>query len=164
MASLTDVHAGVGRYIPRPGEAYYRLEGASVVLDQVCRSLVKVVDERGVPLAGVDVTNYWPGGSATRPTGADGVTEFFFGPEAKFWPPNQGPHSVVVARDANGGASDVVYGMGLPEGRHADYQLLFVRKTAYDVPPPEEPPANDEYIELGHVDIGRLRLTASWRK
>lgn len=169
MPTLEEVGVGVGRYIPRPGEVYFEFAGGSVVLDQVCRCVVKVVDKKGLPIVGQNVTNFWPGGSVTRVTDADGKVEFFFGPEAKFWPPNQGPHSVIVGKQGDA-PSDAVYGMGLPGGHHADYQLLYVRKTAGSAPPPSEPPTKppeekpSEYIELGHVNIGRLRITASWRK
>lgn len=164
MATLEEVHAFVERYTPSGGESYYRLEGATVVLDQVCRCIVRVVDENGVPIVGQPVLNFWPGNGALRHTNAAGEVEFFFGPEAKFWPPNAGPHAVVVGTHPSS-PSDVVKGMGLPEGRHADYQLLFVRRTGEPPAPPDAPPAGDvEYIELGHVDIGRLRITASWRK
>jgi hypothetical protein len=141
MATLEEVGVSVKRCSPRPGETYYEFAGGSVVLDQVCRCLVKVVDERGVPLPGVNVTNFWPGGSTTLVTDADGKVEFFFGPEAKFWKPNVGPHSVRITE-----VSDVISGMGLPEGHHADYQLLFVRKTAGSAPPPTQPPAGTRKV------------------
>lgn len=121
MPRLSDVYAR----IIRNDAGEFRLVGDSVVLDQTCRAVVTVRDERGQPLVGVPVTDRWPDGAITLETNAHGQVEFFFGPEAKFWPPNIGPHEVYVGAEKP--ESDIVSGLGLPEGRHADYQLTFAR-------------------------------------
>lgn len=122
MATLEEVGAKIERY-SGVGPHYQLVEG-SVALDQVCRAIVTVRSHLGIPLAGVRVTDEWPGGRAILYTNAAGQAEFFFGPEAKFWPPDTGPHKIYVGRPGEV-PSDEVVGLGLPNGHHADYQLTF---------------------------------------
>lgn len=130
MTTLRDVYATV-QECSAHGAEHYELSGASVVLDQVCRALVHVVGEGGVPLAGIPVQDKWPGGEIVLQTNANGDAEFFFGPEAKFWPPAVGPHQICVL----GLPCDIVGSLGLPLGHHADYQLIFVHQRADAAPP-----------------------------
>lgn len=123
MASLQDVGAQVEPY-PDKRLRHYQLMSGQVALGGVCRAIVLVRSHLGIPLAGVEVTDEWPDGHFTKFTDAAGYVDFFFGPESKFWPPNMGPHKIYVGR-VKQPQSDVVQGVGLPEGQHADYQLVF---------------------------------------
>lgn len=52
---------------------------------------------------------------------------FFMGRDSKFWPPAIGPIGAVIVENGKA-VSDIVYGMGLSEGQHMSYRIVFERR------------------------------------
>jgi len=123
-------------------DTYFAFNGGAGVFDQNCRCIATVLDESGIPMTGVKVTNMRPDSQyECLETNGLGQVEFWFGPGAKFWEPNEGPHRVYVGEGTQV-LGDMVRGMGLPDGHHAEYNIAFrkVKRTVEPPVDPEDPP------------------------
>jgi len=123
----------------QPGQSFYGLTGATVVLDRNCSVTVYVLDKDGVPAAGLPIINQWPDGSENIPTGGNGQTVFYLGPGSRFWSPSDGPNTVYIG-NVGQPVSDVLYSLGLPEGRHCEYTFTFREMVQGGAPTPTPSP------------------------
>jgi len=136
------------------GQRVYRLVEVSVV-EGPAAQLVRVSDQGGMPLEGVQVVRSWPGAPelpawpppASRwqnqgvngPTGRNGIVGFGLGPEDSYALPDAGPGCVWVAEPA--GPSDRICGLGrLGTPTHPHLDLCFRLEEAKESTLPETVP------------------------
>lgn len=128
----------------------------------------KVVDRNGID-TGIAVRMAWPGqGPTFQASALPGNPSNEHPVVNKFWPPSQGPLAFFVG-DHNKPQSDIVYGIGLPEGHHVSYDVIFRYRGAIVQPPvdPEVPTVPDsdlaKQVARNTADIAELKaLMKQW--
>jgi len=126
-----------------------------------------VYDENRM-ITGLPVRLAWPGAGPTfSASGLPGNPNNVHMIVNKYWPPDSGPLAVYVGREHNKPMSDIVYGLGLPMGRHVRYTVNFRKRGAVPIDPIDPGSAelqrqiNALVQEVGalQVDVARLRTT-----
>ncbi len=135
---LADVRAKLISYAPQPNETYYGFTSGSARVDVGASITVYVLDNQGVPAAGINVYNVRPDGRFEMiQTGGNGQATFYLGRGSYFFSGQDGPHTVFIGEGGNSEElqapkvmGDRIGSMGLPEGHHVDYVITFRQMTA----------------------------------
>ena len=85
---LADVRAKLTTYAPQPNETYYGFTSGSARVDVGASITVYVLDNQGVPAAGVNVYNLRPDGRFEMiQTAGNGQATFYLGRGSYFFAP-----------------------------------------------------------------------------
>jgi len=135
-------------------------------------SIVKVIDQKGSALAGIQVARHWPDApelpylpapaslwrrhGILGTTGAQGEVGFVMGVGDEYRLPDTGASAIWVADP--GGPSDLVRGIGTLAGTdHLHLNILFQcnqERPPEPAPPPPDPPAYDQWeIVFDKLDL-----------
>lgn len=119
---------------------------------------VSVYDKTGFPV-GDSVLLSWPWPNLTisaYPGNAKIPAEHII--SNKYFPPNKGPLAIYVG-DKGSPNSDIVGGLGLPNGHHVSYSIVFVeRGDTIDQPTDGEPDGGSNDTEL-EIRVSKLEST-----
>lgn len=119
----------------QPGEKYWRLVGAQYrpegndagSAQGTHHIYYHVLDENGKPLVGASIRQGWDGGTISDQTKPDdnGTGNIAMYGGGKFWPAKNetGPYTAWV--DQQGRPSDKVKGLGLVDGAHTSFDLVY---------------------------------------
>ena len=124
----------------------------------------RVLDKSGVD-TGIPVRMAWPGrGPHFEASALPGNAQNQHPIVNKYWPPSLGPLAFFVG-DHGAPMSDIVYGVGLPEGHHISLDVIFrERSTGGDKPTdPVDPPTTDPTLADHERRLQRIEaLLNSW--
>lgn len=112
----------------------------------------KVLDKNAVD-TGIAVRMAWPGEGPTFQSSAlpGNPSNEHFVPN-KYWPPSLGPLALYVGAH-NQPESDIVYGIGLPEGHHVSFDVIFRERVATQPPVDPDPTTPDSVTKAEFVAV-----------
>ncbi len=119
-----------------PGDDHYYFVGGTLVEGVNVMVHVTVLDESGVPIIGAQVVDQRRDGKGEiAQTDGNGRVSFLYGRGNAYTPPERGPHTICVARDAVKDEetklvtfvplSTLVDGLGQYMGTHEEYNIQF---------------------------------------